>query len=183
MMIGKRFGKLVVIARADDTYTKANTVIDWWICKCDCGTEYKVRGASLRNGHTSSCGCYRLEMLASETYQSRYEQAVATMLANYGITYEPQKTFSGLYGLGGNLLSYDFCVKINDNLFLIELNGLQHYEPVKFFGGNQVYGRQRVHDYRKEQFAKENNYPLLVVKCIDTTVDEVCNNVLTFLRL
>lgn len=53
----------------------------------------------------------------------------------------------------------------------------------KFFGGNQVYGRQKVHDFRKKQFAEKNSYPLLVVKCVNTTIDDVCNDVLKFLSL
>ena len=28
-----------------------------WHCHCKCGGERNVRGQSLRNGHTQSCGC------------------------------------------------------------------------------------------------------------------------------
>ena len=50
---GKRHGKLVVIIRtANNRFGSAR-----WICKCDCGNETIVEGASLRNGRTKSCGC------------------------------------------------------------------------------------------------------------------------------
>ena len=32
-----------------------------WNCLCDCGTERVVRGAYLRNGTSTSCGCFRRE--------------------------------------------------------------------------------------------------------------------------
>lgn len=33
----------------------------YWHCKCTCGNEKDVRGNSLRNGHTQSCGCLQRE--------------------------------------------------------------------------------------------------------------------------
>lgn len=34
-----------------------------WECECECGTLKTVRGVDLRNGNTTSCGCYRKETL------------------------------------------------------------------------------------------------------------------------
>lgn len=55
-LVGKRFGRLVVISRSEspDFHTR-------WLCVCDCGTQKIARGATLKNGRTSSCGCYRRE--------------------------------------------------------------------------------------------------------------------------
>lgn len=36
-----------------------------WLCRCDCGTEFKVLGKSLRTGNTKSCGCFKLESLTT----------------------------------------------------------------------------------------------------------------------
>lgn len=33
-----------------------------WRCKCACGGTAVVRGAALRNGNTTSCGCYRVDV-------------------------------------------------------------------------------------------------------------------------
>ncbi len=57
-MVGQRFGRLVVIEEAGKT--PQNTVL--WKCKCDCGNEVVVRGTCLRNGHTTSCGCKKVDM-------------------------------------------------------------------------------------------------------------------------
>lgn len=52
-MKGQKIGKLLVIEEAGRTQDKSIL----WRCKCDCGNEVIVRGACLRSGHTTSCGC------------------------------------------------------------------------------------------------------------------------------
>lgn len=32
-----------------------------WLCKCDCGNEKVIKGQSLRDGYTKSCGCFDRE--------------------------------------------------------------------------------------------------------------------------
>lgn len=58
-MTGLRVGRLVVIEQAGNA--KHGGAL--WRCQCDCGREKIVRGADLRNGHTSSCGCLHSEGL------------------------------------------------------------------------------------------------------------------------
>ena len=53
--IGNRYGLLTVVERVqNDENGKAQ-----YRCKCDCGNEAIVRGASLRSGNTTSCGCQK----------------------------------------------------------------------------------------------------------------------------
>lgn len=55
-LIGKRFGKLVVLSYAGDEYIgKDNN--SRWVCLCDCGNTSIVGGNKLKSGHTKSCGC------------------------------------------------------------------------------------------------------------------------------
>lgn len=54
MQVGLRSGRLLV--------TGYNSASDYWICRCDCGTEKKFGSTSnltfrLRKGKTQSCGC------------------------------------------------------------------------------------------------------------------------------
>ncbi len=52
--VGKRFGRLVVLERmANDAFHNATFRV-----RCDCGQLTTVRGASLRSGETTSCGCW-----------------------------------------------------------------------------------------------------------------------------
>lgn len=53
---GKKFGRLTVIKPADTVKGHLR-----WYCKCDCGKEHIAYGSSLKNGGTTSCGCYKTE--------------------------------------------------------------------------------------------------------------------------
>jgi hypothetical protein len=55
---GKQYGRLVVVALADRQPGR-NT---HWICKCRCGQTATVGGAQLRDGSSTSCGCYWKEI-------------------------------------------------------------------------------------------------------------------------
>lgn len=56
-MIGKRFGKLVVIKRAGTHVTPSGQKKPTWLCQCDCGNQKIVASQDLKTGHTKSCGC------------------------------------------------------------------------------------------------------------------------------
>lgn len=53
-LTGQRFGRLVVLERAEDDKNKNPR----WRCRCDCGNETVVLGHHLRTGNTRSCGCF-----------------------------------------------------------------------------------------------------------------------------
>lgn len=52
-LVGRRFGRLTVIARAGSRYGQSA-----WLCRCDCGTEKVITASNLKN-NTVSCGCYQ----------------------------------------------------------------------------------------------------------------------------
>lgn len=60
-LIGKRFGKLVVIGRAENYISPNGQKHSCWLCQCKCGNKKIVRGAYLKNGTTNSCGCLHKE--------------------------------------------------------------------------------------------------------------------------
>jgi hypothetical protein len=85
-LMGSRFGRLTVIKRIpnrkrhhkDGTWGRGNE--KWgptiWLCKCDCGEEKIIRGDSLRDGNTKSCGCLNKET-ASKLFKK--ESGLASM--------------------------------------------------------------------------------------------------------
>lgn len=54
-LVGKKFGFLTVIERAENTKNGGSK----WKCKCDCGNETVVSAGNLKNGAVKSCGCLR----------------------------------------------------------------------------------------------------------------------------
>lgn len=56
-LVGQRYGRLVVLEQAESHKGRIA-----WLCQCDCGNTKIVSGKQLRNGITSSCGCYRKEV-------------------------------------------------------------------------------------------------------------------------
>lgn len=60
-MIGKRFGRLVVIKRTNDHFYPSGRHDICYTCQCDCGNTVDVIGIHLRSGHTVSCGCFRVD--------------------------------------------------------------------------------------------------------------------------
>ena len=58
----------------------------------------------------------------------------------------------------------DFVVKIKDQVFFIEYNGMQHYYISEQFGGKIVFDKQKLRDKQLRIFCKNNNYKLLEIK-------------------
>jgi hypothetical protein len=63
--VGNKFGRLTVVARGQNSGTRAR-----WHCLCKCGNEVAVDGKKLRSGHTISCGCYRQETSAAQGHKN-----------------------------------------------------------------------------------------------------------------
>lgn len=64
-LTGQRFGRLIVVERADDYITESGRAVKRWKCKCDCGNEKIIRYGELTRGSTISCGCYHKEMFGA----------------------------------------------------------------------------------------------------------------------
>ena len=60
---GKRFGKLMVIGRAEPEIKGACRVYSMWNVRCDCGVEKVIRGVYLSSGSSQSCGCGQIHKL------------------------------------------------------------------------------------------------------------------------
>lgn len=64
-LTGKVFGRLTVLG-----YHHTDKIA-YWSCMCSCGKETVVRGTSLRNGDTQSCGCYHSDASSSRNSTHR----------------------------------------------------------------------------------------------------------------
>jgi len=68
---GLRFGKLLVVG-----FSHMQSHKSMWNCKCDCGGLSIVSVSNLHTGHTTSCGCSRVEFgKTSRTHGMRHTKA------------------------------------------------------------------------------------------------------------
>lgn len=65
-LVGKRFGRLVVLRRTENNYKGTH-----WLCRCDCGNVVEVYGSSLNRGMTKSCGCLTKDLLTERNKSSQ----------------------------------------------------------------------------------------------------------------
>ena len=150
-LTGQKFGKLVVLFRTENKIESNGRKRVMWHCKCDCGNITNVFYSGLLTGSTKSCGCMR----------SVGEYNINTYLTSKNINFYSQIKFEGLIGIGGKSLSYDFYLP--DYHILIEAQGKQHEQPIKYFGGHEHFEIQREHDRRKREYAEKNGYKLLEI--------------------
>lgn len=79
-MTGQRFGRLIVLRLAEN-YPKREGA--YWMCRCDCGNEVRVKGYFLRSGKTQSCTCYQKEVAGALNRGAVGECARNQCLNNY----------------------------------------------------------------------------------------------------
>ena len=106
---------------------------------------------------------------------SKGEKRINSWLRLNNIEFIPQKTFDGLLGLGGGNLSYDFYLP--EYNLLIEYQGEFHDGTVTGSYRNLYdFDRQKEHDKRKREYAKENGIDLLEIWYYDfDSIEEILN--------
>lgn len=62
-LTGHKYGRWLVIERAPDHICPGGYRQVMWRCRCSCGNEKIVRGKTLRNGESRSCGCLQRELV------------------------------------------------------------------------------------------------------------------------
>lgn len=141
--------------------------------------EYKSATEKVVIQHISCGACFEdtFQQIASHgiscprCYGSHGESAIANWLTKENKYFLCQKTFKGLKYK--SLLSYDFCIP--SDKVLIEYQGIQHYEPVEFFGGVKKFEMQQESDRRKRKYATEHGYKLIAIPYTYKTQDEISN--------
>lgn len=89
--------------------------------------------------------------------RSKGEIRIATFLENNNIKFEEQKRFKDCKIK--KPLAFDFY--LTEHNICIEFNGLQHYKPHKFFGGDKMFEYQKIRDKTKRIYCKEKGIHLI----------------------
>lgn len=141
-------------------YKNSKTPIE---CMCKiCGTTFFPQPANLKNSMTGCPTCNGKDSIL--------ERNVKSILEKYNIKYKYQKRYTGLVGIGGKPLSYDFYLP--DYNKVIECQGEQHFKSVKYFGGDEKYNTQIEHDKRKKEYAYKHNIGMIELTYKDKNNEE-----------
>lgn len=96
---------------------------------------------------------------------SRGEIKIEEILTEAGLPFTEEYSFPDLVSSSGRELRFDFCV-FDDNGdidFLIEYQGIQHYEPKSKFGGMSGLRKQQYNDLQKREYCQKYGYKLVLV--------------------
>lgn len=99
-------------------------------------------------------------------YNSNPEKEIKGYLDSRNILYEEQFKFEDCRNIFP--LRFDFKININNQYFLLEYQGQQHYMALSFFGGEESLEKTQRNDKIKYDYCQRNEIPL---HCIDYTQD------------
>lgn len=138
-------------------YINLNTKID--ICHDECGTIFSIHPASYFN---------QLKKCPNCNIKSLGEHTTKEVLEDLGIEFEREKRFEGCRHV--HTLPFDFYLpKYN---ICIEYQGIQHYQPVKQFGGQENLEYTLKMDGIKKDFCNKEGIKLIEIPYwIKTTQD------------
>ena len=140
-----------------DTYV--NSVTKLRVKHNKCGRVYEVRPNDFLNTNSRCPYCS----------SPKGETIISNILDTLNINYEAQKTFDDLKD--NQPLSYDFYIP--EQNILIEYQGIQHYQPIDYFGGKNTFKYQQQHDKMKDDYAKDNGYNLIAVPYTEDTFNKI----------
>ena len=126
----------------------------------NCGNIYSVRPNNfLRGNRCPKCS------------SSKGEHAIIYFLNKYKINYKHDKSYGGCSYEAP--LRFDFLIFDNEqNLKLIcEFDGIQHFEPVDIFGGEEGFKETQERDRVKNDFCKDNG--ILLVRIPYWEIDNI----------
>lgn len=105
-------------------------------------------------------------------YESKGEIIVANFLKENKLLFERQKTFDGCINpKTGRKLKFDFYLpELN---FCIEYDGLQHFKPIKRYGGEKGYNLTIYRDNIKNKFCSNNNINILRIKYNEKILNKI----------
>lgn len=132
----------------------------YWSVKCPfCENTFVRLASNICSGHYKSCGCLN---------KSYGEILIAEILKEYNIEYKEQFSFKDLKN---GSLRFDFLIKKENKLYLIEFDGLEHYYESAQFSSTNVskkenFKRVKLNDDLKNDFAKLKGIPLLRIPYI-----------------
>ena len=139
-------------------YVNARTKI---MHRCSiCGTEWNTSPYVITSGH----GCPVCNHSLGEKDTSRY-------LLNHGIRFISQYVFDDCK----NIYPLPFDFYLPEYNACIEYDGIQHFQPIDYFGGDVAFAKQLKNDDIKNNYCVSHNIPLLRIRYDQNIVFELDN--------
>lgn len=112
---------------------------------------------------------------------SKGEQFIKNLLDKNNIKYIDQyKIDNKKYW--NTIIRVDFVIYNNNKQFFIEYNGVQHYMPVKHFGGELRFQNQQKRDSQLRLYCEDFNIPLLEIKYDVILDNSLASQILKFIE-
>lgn len=134
------------------------------------GSEYKDALSKVRVTHTL-CG-YTWDVRASHILHtsgcpvcqsSKGEKLVKELLNRYEVSFLQEHTFEDCRNT--RPLPFDFALTSQTEVIgIIEYDGIQHYKPFEYFGGESKFKETKANDIKKTNYCKDNGIPLLRIE-------------------
>lgn len=142
-------------------------------CKCrECGYTWNTQAFNLMyGGKCPNCS------------GSKGEMKIRGLLDKSLVNYRREFVFDDLIGDCGKPLRFDFAILNNDDSLncLVEFDGIQHYEPINFWGNKYAYTQIRFetlkrYDERKNNYCTKHNIKLIRIPYWDfDNIEEILN--------
>lgn len=134
-----------------EEYQAAHTPI---LHQCsNCNHEWKTQPSNIKRGKgcPACANTNRMEVLFQEK------------MNDLGIPCTPQKSYDTLVSPYGGTLRFDFLIEVYGEEVLIEIDGIQHFKPVEYWGGWSGFVKQRRKDHAKFKWCIKNGIQLIRV--------------------
>jgi hypothetical protein len=132
-------------------YSNVNYLSAHKMVSITCATHGEFKQTA--HSHSSGSGCPSCK-------ESGGERKVRLFLNKHKINYNPQHTFDECV----NVMKLPFDFYLPDYNICIEYQGIQHYEPIDFFGGVVAFKSNKERDKIKREYCINNNIPLIIIK-------------------
>ena len=109
--------------------------------------------------HLSGQGCKKCKC-------SKGEKIINDILLLNNIKYIHHYTFN-------NFSNHEFDFYLPEKNICIEYDGVQHFKPVPYFGGEKSFINQQIRDKEKDKYCAENNIKLIRISYIENDIEKI----------
>lgn len=165
----------------DQFVEKANQIhgnkYDYSLCEYEhCRKEVKIicdiHGEFVRTAyqHINGYGCN-----SCSKSKSKGESLIGNILNSFSINFYPEKSLNGcINDKTGNRLIFDFYLP--DLNLVIEFDGIQHFEPIEFFGGEESLLETQRRDEIKNNYCRDNGIKILRIPYWENISEKLFEN-------